>query len=193
MFLEEPRRSPDVDAMYDEDVTTDGYVWNNTRLWAYRPDVIRGFVELRGRVTGGSTLTEREVAVLVVAMAGEVGDSYCALAWGARVAKLAGEDAAVAVLAGNESADLSPREAALASWARAVVRDPNGTSQADVDALRAAGLDDREVFDATAFVAFRLAFSVVDDALGAAPDAPLAAAAPPAVRGAVTFGRPVAD
>ena len=179
--------------MYDEDVANDGYVWNNTRLWGYRPDVIREFVELRTRVTAGSSLSEREVAVLVAATAGAGRDSYCALAWGARVAKLAGDDAAVAVLTGAESAALSPREAALATWARAVVRDPNGTAQADVDALRAAGLDDREVFDATAFVALRLAFLVVDDALGAAPDAPLAAAAPPAVRAAVTFGRPVDD
>jgi uncharacterized peroxidase-related enzyme len=191
MFLAEPPRSPDVDAMYDEDVGNDGYVWNNTRLWAYRPDVIRSFVELRARVTDASTLSEREVAVLVAATAGASGDSYCALAWGARMARLAGDDAAVAVLVGTDSAELTARESALASWARAVVADPNGTAQSDVDALRAAGLDDREIFDATAFVALRLAFLVVDDALGAAPDAPLAAAAPAAVRAAVTFGRPV--
>src|SRR6476646_8365343 len=129
MFLHEPPRSPDVDAMYDEDVANDGYVWNNTRLWGYRPDVIRELVELRPRVTAGSSLSEREVAVLVAATAGAGRDSYCALAWGARVAKLAGDDAAVAVLTGAESPALSPREAALATWARAVVRDPNGIAQ----------------------------------------------------------------
>ena len=191
MFLREPPRTPDVDAMYDEDVGSDGYVWNNTRLWAYRPDVVGPFVALRAQVTDGSTLSEREVAVLVAATAGASGDSYCALAWGARMARLTGDEAAVAVLTGAAAAELSARESALADWARAVVTDANSTQQPDVDVLRAAGLDDREIFDATVFVALRLAFLVVDDALGAEPDAALAAAAPAAVRAAVTFGRPV--
>ena len=50
-------------------------------------------------------------------------------------------------------------------------------------------LDDREIFEATVFIAFRLAFSTVNDALGAAPDAQLAAAVPEIVRAAVTYGR----
>ena len=54
------------------------------------------------------------------------------------------------------------------------------------------GVDDREIFEATAFVAFRLAFSTVNDALGAAPDKQLADDAPHAVRDAVSFGRPPA-
>ena len=59
-------------------------------------------------------------------------------------------------------------------------------------ALREAGLDDGQIFAVTTFVALRLAFSTVNDALGAQPDAPLAAALPPEVREAVTFGRPPA-
>jgi hypothetical protein len=69
------------------------------------------------------------------------------------------------------------------------VRDPNATTSADVDRLRGAGLSDGEIFDATAFVALRLAFSTVNDALGALPDVQLADAAPPSVREAVDFGR----
>lgn len=38
-------------------------------------------------------------------------------------------------------------------------------------------------------MAFRLAFSAVDNALGAEPDLQLARSAPAAVRRAVTFGR----
>ena len=61
----------------------DGYVNNNTRLWCYRPDVLRGFTELRGLLMRESTLTEREIAVLVTATASAGSDSYCALAWAA--------------------------------------------------------------------------------------------------------------
>jgi hypothetical protein len=57
-------------------------------------------------------------------------------------------------------------------------------------ALRSAGLDDRTIFEATAFIAFRLAFSTVNDALGANPDWQLVGTAPPEVRSAVTYGRP---
>jgi alkylhydroperoxidase family enzyme len=80
----------------------------------------------------------------------------------------------------------------LAGWARKVVADPNGTSAKDLEALRAAGLTEREVFEATVFVAFRLAFSTVNDALGVRPDSELAEAVPKEVSAAVTFGRPAA-
>jgi len=66
-------------------------------------------------------------------------------------------------------------------------------SLGSVDALRAAGLSDRDIFEVTAFVALRLAFSTVNDALGAQPDPELVAAAPPEVREAVTYGRVPAD
>ena len=42
----------------------------------------------------------------------------------------------------------------------------------------------------TAFVALRLAFAAVNDALGAQPDAQLVRSLPPQVREAVTYGRP---
>ena len=87
----------------------------------------------------------------------------------------------------------APREDALVRWCRQVVRDPNATTEADVDSLRQAGLDDREIFEATAFIAFRLAFSTINDALGARPDAQLAEKAPRLVREAVTFGRPASQ
>jgi hypothetical protein len=73
-----------------------------------------------------------------------------------------------------------------------MVSDPNAITAADVSALRDARLSDAEIFNATVFVAFRLAFSTVNDALGARPDAQLAAAAPAAVRDAVSYGRGVA-
>jgi alkylhydroperoxidase family enzyme len=88
---------------------------------------------------------------------------------------------------------LSLRESALARWARQVVRAPNAISAADVDHLRTAGFTDEEIINATVFVAFRLGFSTVNDALGARPDMQLAAAAPMEVRKAVNYGRTVSE
>ena len=190
-FLADPPTTPPAQEAYDADLAADGYVNNLTRLWCWRPDVLSAFQELRAGLVAGSALTPRDVAVMVVAAAAARSDSYCALAWGTRLAEDAGEAAAVAVLRG-EDGDLPERDAALARWTRQVVRDPHATTPADVDRLRRAGLGDREIFEATAWVALRLAFSTVNDALGALPDPELAERAPRAVRDAVSFGRPVA-
>ena len=189
MFLSEPPESEARDASYAEDLESDGYVGNNTRLWAWRPEISRSFMELRTDLRKESALTEREWAVLVVSTVATLGDSYCSLAWGPRLAELTDDETAARVLAGQSATGLSKRETALSEWARRVVRDPNGTSQADVARLRDAELGDREIFEATAFIAFRLALALVNDALGAAPDKQLADAAPAQVRAAITFGR----
>jgi hypothetical protein len=81
----------------------------------------------------------------------------------------------------------------MAAWARKVATDPNATTPAEIQALRDAGLDDGQIFAVTAFVALRLAFATVNDALGAQPDAQLARSLPPQVREAVTYGRPAAQ
>ena len=70
---------------------------------------------------------------------------------------------------------------------------PNATTPADIQALRDTGLDDGQIFAITAFVALRLAFSTINDSLGAQPDAQLAQSLPPQVREAVTYGRPAAE
>ena len=53
-----------------------------TRARAWRPDVYDAFAGLRARLMSNSTLSKRDLAVLVCATAAELGDSYCSLAWG---------------------------------------------------------------------------------------------------------------
>jgi len=91
-----------------------------------------------------------------------------------------------------EEPGLTDQEQAMAAWARKVAKDPNATTPADIQALRDSGLDDGHIFAITAFVALRLAFSTINDALGAQPDAQLAESLPQQTRQAVTYGRPVA-
>jgi uncharacterized peroxidase-related enzyme len=167
-----------------------GYVMNLERVWAWRPDVADAFRLARTQLTDRSTLSAREAALLVCVVARSLGDSYCALAWGGKLAKLAGPATAAALLRGEETSGLDAREAALALWAASIARSPNGTTAAQIDALRTAGFSEREIFEATAFVALRLAFSLVNDALGARPDAEIFESAPAEVQRAVTYGRP---
>ncbi|NKE65271.1 hypothetical protein RAMLITH_05510 [Ramlibacter sp. RBP-2] len=189
MFLPPPEPTAAVERIYESNQAAQGFVMNLTSAWAWRPDIFDSFAALRGQLTSSSGLSRRDQAVLVCAMASQLQDSYCSLAWGKTLAAEAGATAAGAVLKAGDDAALTARDRALAAWARKVVADPNGTTPADVAMLRSAGLDDRAIFEATAFVAFRLAFSTVNDALGANPDWQLVDTAPAEVRSAVTYGR----
>jgi uncharacterized peroxidase-related enzyme len=187
-FLAEPPPTDAVRAVYDEDLAADGYVNNATRAWGWRPDLMTAFQDLRNGVVAPSRLSPREVAVMVAATAAARGDSYCSLAWGIKLANLS-DPATAAQVIREDHANLSSREAALARWSRVVVHDPNATTQADVDDLRSAGFSDREILEATVWIAFRLAFSTINDAVGAVPDVQLIENAPESVRQAVGYGR----
>ncbi|MDF2463883.1 MAG: hypothetical protein K0Q43_2118 [Ramlibacter sp.] len=192
MLLQTPPESEGATRLFQEDIASRGHVMNLSRAWAWRPDVADSFLALRTLLTSNSSLTARERAVLVCSAASSLGDAYCSLAWGTMLASASDGATAAAILQASDAADLAPREMALARWARQVVNDPNGTAAKDVESLRAAGLSDKEIFEATVFVAFRLAFSTVNDALGVNPDWQVAQGAPPEVREAVTYGRAVA-
>jgi uncharacterized peroxidase-related enzyme len=190
MFLSDPPETPETAARYADSVADDGYVAHYLQVWSWRPDVYGAFLGIRAAtISPDSGITDREVAVLNAAAASARADSYCSLAWGTKLAGRTSDDAAAAVLQQRDAVDLTEREQALAAWARTVATDPGSSTRADVDRLRALGLDDRAIFEVTAFVAWRLAFGTINGALGALPDHALATRAPAPVRDAVTFGR----
>ena len=193
MYIAAPEDTADTRRFYEANVKSQGFQMNMTKAWAWRTDVYDAFAALRTELMKTSALTKRDFAVLVSATAAALGDSYCALAWGTTLSKEAGAATAAAVLKDTDEAALTQRDRALAAWARKVTREPNATAPADVEELRQAGLGEREIMEATAFVAFRMAFSTFNDALGIRPDWQLVEAAPTEVAEAVTFGRPPAS
>ena len=187
-FLAAPPTSDAVERLYDGDRAGLGYVMNASVLWAQQPQLHDGIVTLIGAAAEAGGLTVRQRGVLITACASTLGDSYCALAWGNKLADEADADLAGGVLRGDDSR-LDAAEQALARWARKVTANPNATTHDDVQVLRDAGFDDAQIFAITVFVGARLAFSTVNDALGARPDAALGTEVPRSVRDAVTFGR----
>jgi uncharacterized peroxidase-related enzyme len=188
-FLSAPSASKDVRKLYDDDLEGLGYVMNVSRVWGHNPALVEGLFAQMGAAVRAGSLSFRQRAVLVTACASAMGDAYCSLAWGGKLAAEAGDEVAAGVLRGDDEA-LDASERALAHWARQVAREPNATSPADVQALRDVGFDDAQIHAVTAFVALRLAFSTVNDALGALPDRALVDGLPEVVRSAVTWGRP---
>jgi alkylhydroperoxidase family enzyme len=190
-FLDEAPPSPGAERLFDGDVRGLGYVMNTSKLWAHDPVALERLSELLGHVTAAGSLTFRQRAILITACASALGDSYCSLAWGKKLAGDAGDSVAEGVVRGHDEA-LDGAERALASWARQLARDPNSTTADDVHSLRDVGFDDAQIFAISVYVALRIAFSTVNDALGAQPDRQLGVETPAAVRDAVTFGRPIA-
>jgi len=189
-FLAAPRHTPEVQHLFDDDLQAVGYVTNVSRLWAYMPTTLEGLSDLMSQATLAGSLTLRQRAVLVTAAASTLGDSYCSLAWGKKLAAELGSEVAAAVIRGTDDG-LDAEERALAHWARAVATDPNAIEARDVQGLRDAGFDEAQIFAITTFVALRLAFSTINDALGAAPDSQLGKSTPAPVLSAVSFGRPL--
>ena len=190
MFLDEPACGDGAQRLFADDQKYMGWVMNGTRLWAWQPESQEALFGLLGSVSDGFSMRQR--GILVAACASTLGDSYCSMAWGGKLAKESDTEIAVGVLTGTDEG-LTEAEKAMARWARAVVANPNATTQADVDDVRAAGFSDADVFAMTVFVALRLAFSTVNDALGSQPDPELRGFSPPEVIAAVDYGRPIAD
>ena len=190
-FLAEPMRTPEAQRMFDDDLDAVGYVTNVSRLWAYMLATLKGLSDLMGQATTAGSLTLKQRAVLVTAAASTLGDSYCSLAWGKKLADEAGPEVAAAVIRGGDEG-LDDADQALAQWARRVAQDPNAIAAGDVQSLRDVGFDDAQIFAITTYAALRIAFSVINDTLGARPDHQLRSSTPEQLRSAVTFGRQVA-
>jgi uncharacterized peroxidase-related enzyme len=191
-FLTVPEPTAEGQRMFDDDVADVGYVMNVSRLWAYQPATVTGLFDLLRQANSAGDLSVRQRLILVTACASAFGDSYCSLAWGSKLAAASSAHTAAAVLRGEDER-LTPSERAMATWARTVASDPNATTAADVQILRDAGFSDAQIFAITVFVALRLAFSTVNDALGLPPDAALRRTVPADVLDAVTRGRPIDD
>src|SRR6202453_4902671 len=102
-FLEEPPVSAPVQALYDEDLAEDGYVSNVSRLWAHQPESLRQLFGLMSEAFTPSGLALRQRGILVTAAASALGDSYCSMAWGAKVSRAAGARVAGAALHGSDA------------------------------------------------------------------------------------------
>jgi hypothetical protein len=191
-FLRPAPPSPAADRLFADDREQVGYVMNLSHAWGHLPEAHDALFALLGQAATAAGLTFRQRGVLVTASASTLRDPHCSLAWGTRLAGEAGADVAAAVLRGDDSR-LSPDEQALARWARRLASDPNGSGTGEIQALRDAGFEDTQILALTLYTALRIAFSTVNDALGARPDRRLAAEAPAEVRAAAAYGRPVAE
>ena len=160
----ESEATGDTAAIYAEARESFGYLPNLVRPFADHPATYRAWQQLNASLKARDL---RRYELATVAAAKELRSSYCALAHGKVLAEqFLGADAVAALPEGLGEAD-----AAVMRLAAKVARDAGSVTQADVDELRALGLDDAEIVDVVLAAAARCFFSKVVDALGALPDA----------------------
>ena len=186
-FLREAPTTPESEALCQEDVDDLGFVMNVTRLWSWQPTTVDELFDLIGRATKGR-LTFRQRGLIVLATASSIDDSYCSTAWAHKLTPIIGADVAAAVLHGDDSA-LTPTEQMMTSWTRRVMQSATTTTPHDIDQLRQAGIDDDTIFAVTFYAAMRMAFSTINNALGAHPDRQFRTSAAPQVLSAIDYGR----
>ena len=151
---------PDLAAAYDEVRRGDGAVHNMYRAFATRPDLLvladRFYRALLHNPRRRLEAWLQELIATYVAIL--CGCRYARDNHGANMARLLGDRergrAMLAALeAGDAPADADARVEAILAYTRKLTLDPAALAEADVEALREAGLDDAGVFEVNQIVA----------------------------------------
>jgi len=132
-----------------------GFVPNVFLVLAHRPDEFRAFFAYHDALMekeGGLTKAEREM--IVVSTSGANQCQYCVVAHGA-ILRVRAKDPRVAdqVAVNYRKADITARQKALLDFAMKVSRHSEEVGDADLEAMRAAGFGDDDIWDAGAIAA----------------------------------------
>ncbi len=177
--------------MYDQVMASQGSIPNWATAFSLRPGVREAWVGLIGSIRKNMSLRRYELATLAAARA--LRSSYCSLAHGQVLATKVFDAPTVTTIArGDDDTSIEPAEVAMMRFVDKMVRHADQIGAADVDALRTHGYADEEIFDIAATAAARCFFSTLLDALGVQADASFHDL-DPAMRSALTVGRPVAE
>ena len=178
--------------MYASERERVGYLPRYAQVFGARPAV---YAAWRGLVTAvASSMPTRRFELVTLAAARELRSTYCSLAHGSILADrfLAAEDV-THLVRGEVPAALDEAERDIVAFAAKATHGAADITADDVERLRAHGLDEAEVLDVVLAVAARCFFSTVLEATGTQADAVYAERLDPALRVALTVGRPIAD
>ncbi len=156
--------------VYDGDQETLGYVPNHAKVFSLRPDVLKAWRGLQLSIR--QNLSVRRYELITLAAAQALNSRYCLLAHGAVLTRSGVTvDQLRAILTDFHDAGLEPAEVGMMEYAQKIARGANEITQADVDTLRALGLEDVEILDVALTATMRCFASKTFSALGAGPDA----------------------
>jgi uncharacterized peroxidase-related enzyme len=155
--------------IYDGDIKSLGYLPNHAKVFSLRPDVLEAWRAFQTSIRRNLRLRRYELVTLAAAKA--LNCRYCLLAHGAILNKNGiSVDQLRDILTNFHDAGLESVEVAMMEFAQKIIQSANEMTQADVDVLRALGLEDIEILDITLTATMRSFASKTFDALGAESD-----------------------
>lgn len=164
---------------------------NYRKVFSHRPAVYPAYEQLGDAIKAGMDMRRYELVTLAAADA--LRSSYCALAHGQILAeRFMAPEAVLAAVGDRQHPELDDLDIAVMDLAAKVAADATAVERSDVDRLRSLGLADAEILDVVLAASLRCFFSKVLDGAGARADASFAEMEP-ALREALTVGRPIAD
>jgi len=133
-----------------------GYVPNVLQAYAFDDAKLQAFSAFYNDLMlapSGLSKLEREMIAVVVSSINRC--FYCLTAHGAAVRQLSGDPVLGELLVMNyRAADLDARHRAMLDFAAKLTEEPEKVVEADRDALRAAGFNDRDIWDIGAVASF---------------------------------------
>ena len=192
MFLqtiEEDEATGRVAAIYEKQKAQLGFVMEAAKCFTARPDLLPIYTDFSDRIRAGFSLGVREWRLITLIAAKQIPSTYCSHVYGKQlIDDLGSKEAVLAVQSDFRKAGLPDKDVAMLSYAEKVAQDASGISQADIDALRAAGFSDRQICDIALCAAFRCFVSRFFDAVGAGTE-PAFIDGDESFRSAMTVGR----
>jgi uncharacterized peroxidase-related enzyme len=181
----------DVAQMYENDRAAFGRLPNFTRAFSHRPGLYAAWRALNGEIKAG--MDQRRYELATIAAARRLRSTYCVMAHGLVLLDndFFAPDELAAIVTDHHAAGLDAVDVAVMDLADKVADDASSVTEADIDALRAHGLSDTEIFDVVTAAAARCFFSKAVDGVGGQADAAYAELDAP-LREALTVGRPIA-
>jgi uncharacterized peroxidase-related enzyme len=169
---EEAELPGDIQELYAQNRAKPGFVPNVFQALALRPSALRGFIALYDSLmTEESGLSKAEREMIVVAVSAVNHCHYCLVSHGA-VLRIRAKDAALAdtVAANYRAAELTPRQLAMLDYAVKVTQASAEVGEDDLEALRAHGFGDEDIFVITQIAAFFNYSNRMASALGIRPN-----------------------
>ncbi|MEM9012330.1 MAG: peroxidase-related enzyme [Pseudomonadota bacterium] len=133
-----------------------GMVPNVLRAYAFDVEKLNAFTALyNDLMLGESRLTKLEREMIAVAVSAVNRCYYCLVAHGAAVRELSGSpELGEAMVMNYRVADLTPRQRAMLDFAVLMTEASYRIEEADREALRQHGFDDRDIWDIAAVASF---------------------------------------
>jgi uncharacterized peroxidase-related enzyme len=165
-------------ALLDKVAKSMGKAPNLTQVMALRPAVLEGYLGLAGALSKGG-LPPRTREALALTVAGRNGCDYCASAHSAISGSLNVGQAEIARHREGHSDD--PKLSAILAFATAVTEKRGHVSDADLTAVRAAGLSDADIIEIVAQVALNTFTNLINSVAQTEIDFPVASVRRPLV------------